>query len=285
MNTDACEPVMYWDSKNLVDSFKFFKQRCKLYFSVKNIPAEKQVDHILLLAGEERLKRYNAWSFKNDFDRADPEIIWRKFEEQLEPQVNFRIARFYLREYNTENIDDFVARCKLQAKKCKFRDNQETEERLIEQIITISDTLNYIKLTLQEGLNNGRTHEASLNHMKQMAEIQGRDSQEINTIKQSHSKQCGNTHRYQKGKCPAWGTICSACGKKNHWTKMCTNKNENKRRFAQARTTHNPKQLQEIQNKKRNNRHKRTQQIIQRVWTVDVWCSSASWFSLHTVCT
>ena len=36
----------------------------------------------------------------------------------------------------TENIDDFVARCRLQANKCKFRDNQETEERLLEQIIT-----------------------------------------------------------------------------------------------------------------------------------------------------
>ena len=109
------------------------------YFSVKNIPTEKQVDHILLFTGEEGLRRYNAWTFENDSDRVDPEIIWRKFEERLEPQVNFRIARFYLREYkqkNTENTDDFVARCKLQAKKCKFRDNQETEERLIEQVIT-----------------------------------------------------------------------------------------------------------------------------------------------------
>ena len=122
MNTNACEPVMYWDSENRVDLFRFFKQRCKLYFSVKNIPTEKQVDHILLFAGKEGLRRYNAWTFENDSDRADLEIIWRKFEERLEPQVNFRIARFYLREYkqkNTENIDDFVARCKLQAKKKK----------------------------------------------------------------------------------------------------------------------------------------------------------------------
>ena len=35
---------------------------------------------------------------------------------------------------------------------------------------------------------------------------------------------------------------------------MCTNKNENKRRFAQVCTTHNHKQPHEIQNKKRNNR-------------------------------
>ena len=250
MNTNACEPVMYWDSENLVDSFRFFKQRCKLYFSVKNIPTEKQVDHILLLAGEEGLRRYNAWTFENDSDRADPEIIWRKFEERLEPQVNFHIARFYLREYkqkNTENIDNFVARCKLQAKKCKFRDNQETEERLIEQVITGTRHSELQKLLLskgielQEALNSGRTHKTSLNHMKQMAEIQGGDSQEINTIEQSNCKRCGNTHGYQKGKCPAWGTTCSACGKKNHWSKMCTSKNENKKRFAPARTTHNPK--------------------------------------------
>ena len=172
MNTNACEPVMYWESENLANSFKFFKQRCKLYFSFKNIPAEKQVDHILLLAGEEGLRRYNASTFENDSDRADPEIIWRKFEERLEPQVNFRIARFYLREYkrkNTENIDDFVAWCKLQAKKCKLRHNQETEERLMEQIITgtIHPELQKlllskgIELTLQEALNSGRTHEAN----------------------------------------------------------------------------------------------------------------------------
>ena len=53
-----------------------------------------------------------------------------------------------------------------------------------------------IELTLQEALNSGRTHEASLNHMKQMAEIQGGDGQEIITIKQSHCKRCGNAHGY-----------------------------------------------------------------------------------------
>ena len=88
-----------WDSENLVDSFSFFRQQCKLYFSVKNIPAEKQVDHVLLLSGEEGLRRYNAWTCENDSDQADPEIIWCKFVERLEPQVNFRIARFYQCEY------------------------------------------------------------------------------------------------------------------------------------------------------------------------------------------
>ena len=168
-----------------------------MYFSVKNIPTEKRVDHILLLAGEEGLRKYNAWTFENHSDRADPEIIWRKFEEQREPQINFHIARFYLREYkqkNTENIDDFVARCKLQAKKkiqsLRQPGNWRTAHRTGTRHPELMKLLlsKGIELTLQEALNSGRTHEASLNHMKQMAEIQGGDSQEINTIKQSHCK-------------------------------------------------------------------------------------------------
>ena len=94
-------------------------------------------------------------------------------------------------------------------KKCKFKDNQETEEQLIEKLITSTRHPELkklllskgIELILQEALNSGRMHEASLNHM---SEIQGGDSQEINTIKQSYCKRCGNTHGYQKGKCPVW---------------------------------------------------------------------------------
>lgn len=50
-----------------------------------------------------------------------------------------------------------------------------------------------------------------------MAEIQGSDCQEINAIKQSQCKRCGNIH--QKEKCPAGG-------KKNHWAKCASTKME-----------------------------------------------------------
>lgn len=104
-------------------------------------------------------------------------LFGANLRKRLEPQVNFRIARFYLRGYkqkNTENIDDFVARCRLQAKKCRFRDNQETEERLIEQIITgtrhpeLQKLLlsKGMELTLQEAINSSRMHEAFLNYMR-----------------------------------------------------------------------------------------------------------------------
>ena len=70
-------------------------------------------------------------------------------------------------------------------------DNQETEEHLIEQIITgtrlpelqMQLLVKGIELTLQEALNSGRTHEVSVNRMKQLAEIQEGDSQGIIVIK------------------------------------------------------------------------------------------------------
>ena len=92
--------------------------------------------------------------------------------------------------------------------------------------------------------------------MKQLAEIQEGDSQEISRIKQSHFRRCGSTRSHPKGKCPAWGTTCSACEKKKHWAKMCTNKNENKWRHVRAWTAQisNSSQSREYQTKKGGNR-------------------------------
>ena len=96
------------------------------------------MDYILLFSAKEGLRRYNSWSFGNDADRRNSAVIWEKFLEQIEPQVNFRIARFCLQNYSqkeTKKIDDFLARCRLQMQKCKFRDEREMEERIIHQII------------------------------------------------------------------------------------------------------------------------------------------------------
>lgn len=134
-----------------------------------------------------------------------------------------------------ENIDDFIAKCRLQAKKCNFWNAQETEEHLIEQIITRmrhsemqNDLLVKGKgLTLQEALNICRIHEASLDYMKELTENQEGKSQGINAIRCSLCKWCGSTHSHQKVNYPNWSTTCSVCGQKNHWAKVCNNEKEN----------------------------------------------------------
>ena len=69
MSNDSIKPTMCWETANIVETFRIFKQQCTLYFSVANIPAGKHADHILLLSGKEGLGRYNSWTFKKEEDK------------------------------------------------------------------------------------------------------------------------------------------------------------------------------------------------------------------------
>ena len=82
---------MNWQSSNLAETFKLFKQRMELYFVVNKIKIE-QVNYILLRVRNESLKRYNTWLLTEE-EKRTPEIIFNKFIEQLEPKENFRINR------------------------------------------------------------------------------------------------------------------------------------------------------------------------------------------------
>lgn len=55
-------PKMDWDAPDLSETFAMFKQQMQLYFSVRNIDADKQLDTVLLSIGIQGLKLYNSWS-------------------------------------------------------------------------------------------------------------------------------------------------------------------------------------------------------------------------------
>ena len=59
-------PCMDWLSPNIGETFQLFKQKVDLYFSVKKITGENQVNHILLAVGDEGLKRFNSWNLSAD---------------------------------------------------------------------------------------------------------------------------------------------------------------------------------------------------------------------------
>ena len=95
------------------------------------------MDHILLLSGEEGLKYLNSWTL-TDTEKNDPDHIWKRFEQQIEPKHNFRVARLFLQSYrqqDCESVDDFITRLKLQAQACDFRDDRESNERELEEFI------------------------------------------------------------------------------------------------------------------------------------------------------
>ena len=69
-----------------------FKQQRELYFSVKDVAVEKQVDHILLFSGESGIRKFNSWRL-TDAQKKDPKIIWEKFKGQVNTKENWRVAR------------------------------------------------------------------------------------------------------------------------------------------------------------------------------------------------
>ena len=158
-------------------------------------------------------------------------VLWAKFEEHLEPKVNFRVQRYYLQRLSQtegELIDGYMTRCKLQALKCKFN-QAELEERLIEQLI-VGTRLSELQkellakdenLTLDQALNIGRTHEASISHMSQLRGMLTRTGvHSVKTVNKSICHSCGRQHT-MKERCPAHGSTCRKCGRKNHWQAVC----------------------------------------------------------------
>ena len=203
---------MNWSSPDLAGTFKWFQQKCDLYFTVRDINPAQRASHILLYVGDEGLRIFNSWSL-SAADAVNPNLIWDKFTAHIEPQVNFRVQRYYLQKYiqsEEETIDTFFTRCKLQALRYKFT-QAELNERLIEQLIvgTIFPGLQKEllgkneHLTLEEAINIGRTHEASINHVAQLRGMQHHnDVHAINTRKKSSCPYCGTQHG-RKDKCPA----------------------------------------------------------------------------------
>ena len=227
---------MDWSSADVPGTFRLFKQKCQIYFTVKDIKKEMMVNHILLYAGDDGIKLYNSWTL-TDTERNDPDVVWGKFQDHIEPKVNFRLQRFYLQKYSQaagESIDDYITRCTLQAQKCRFSP-AEANERLIEQLIigtTIPEVqkqlLSYDEtLTLDKALNIGRTTEASINHMTQLQGVQ--DNTEVHYVKRAENNgsvrrdgcgYCGRSHQ-KTDQCPAFVSTCRKCGGRNHWESVC----------------------------------------------------------------
>ena len=233
-------PRMDWGGPNLAENFRLFKQRLQLYFMVKHTPEQDRVP-TLLLVGEQGVKRFNCWNLTAE-QQADINTIFGKFQEQLEPQDNFRVCRLKLsklKQNANETLDDFINRCRIVASKCDFSE-AELNERLIELIIISTPIPEYQKelltkdknFTLNQALQLGRTHEASQAHIQALQSLDIEPSSASNIASfNKHSKQsqreptvcknCGGSHKKDGQHCPAAQVTCYSCGKLGHYSKMC----------------------------------------------------------------
>ena len=80
-------------------------------------------------------------------------------------------------------------------------------------------------LNLAKAVELGKTHEATLLHMKELAQVQRDDAMVYEVRSEETCGNCGRFHsKSPRNKCPAYGTTCRRCKKRNHWEKMCKSK-------------------------------------------------------------
>ena len=87
-------PQMDWDAPDPITVFARFKQICQLMFSSVFI----------------------SWAFTKEEDRKKLDVIFERFENQLEPKTSHQIHRYTLqgiRQEQGEPVNDFISRLKI----------------------------------------------------------------------------------------------------------------------------------------------------------------------------
>ena len=231
---------MNWSEPDLVDTFSLFKQRMNLYFNVHNIKNDKKLDTMLLSIGLPGLQIYNSWTLSGSENTI--ENVWYKFDDHLQPQSNRWLARLHLqqtRQRPEESVDSFVSRVRLQAKKCGTRDTREFNDRVIETIISgvkydivQRDLLAKPEtLSIDEAIGMCRNYEIAADQLKVIKDVQRSNTTQPSAVVNAigaHNQPtphrrcdyCGRSHP-RRVTCPALGTTCSNCGRRNHWAVVC----------------------------------------------------------------
>ena len=248
-------PTFDWQAHNQPDEFRSFKQYCSFIFDgpFSSKTAKEKVSFVLIWLGKPGMNLFHSWTWTNDADKEDLKVVFEKFERHFQPKSNAWLARFQLgqlRQQASESVDEFIARCRLQAQSCSFADEADLCTRLVEQLIvgtrhrSVQEKLlerGDQLTTLDEALDIARTHEATIRQMAQLgkpapqpAEVEaiGAHGRRPNNAGHNSSKKsstincmyCGQVHVRDKNACPALGKECSVCGKKNHFAKVCKSK-------------------------------------------------------------
>ncbi|XP_063611470.1 uncharacterized protein LOC134785118 [Penaeus indicus] len=237
-------------------------------------------------------------------DMKDPDKVWDALETRLKPKTNKYVERLHFRRFfqrENESSDEFLNRCKAQAKRCKFTET-EHEPRVIEQFmngiynedlqrsliiegedirlskaIDIARSFEAFDIARSfEAIDFARSFEANIRDKRDVrakmvnyeSNVDALGYQNFALASKPCSK-CGRAHnKYPPQSCPAYGTSCKMCGKMNHWQKMCRSIPENKKKTYKSKS---PGQSQYAGNKvHRNFNSDKSKNANSQQWTTNI---------------
>ena len=172
-------PRFDWMAEDKAKQLKTFKSYCQLVLntpSFRNNTGEQIVNYILLWLGPQGVEIFDTWNLSTE-QQGDPAVVWDRFMKFFEPQSNFRLSRFQLRDMRRkkdESIDCYMTRMRTQAAKCHFTSSAH-DDNLIDQLIigTAHDAVRKRilehdpeKRTLDTCVQYARTYEVTSSQLK-----------------------------------------------------------------------------------------------------------------------
>lgn len=230
---------------NISENWKRFSQKFKLFTKATGLDEkdeEKQVACFLSLVGDDGLDLFNSFTFQPGKDKVLSEIV-KKFEVHCAPQKNviFERAKFNtIVQKEGQSFDSFLTELRKAVKTTEYPIQDEMIRDRI--VIGLRDTADKEKLmreaslTLTKAINYCRAKETSKDQVKMLDNESRVDAIKASTsrsvMKKDSNKscnKCGYKHKFEN-KCPATGKTCAKCQGRDHFAKVCRNKNQVKKK-------------------------------------------------------
>ena len=255
-------PEMNWNAEDKIQAFTTFKKRMEMYLTVTKVDPEIQWNHIVLLMGEEGLRRWEVIDM-SEVERKDPKKVWSAFEKSLEKTQSFwNYIDEYLSDFRqgpTETAAELDVRIQTLVRKCKFPPG-EVENRKLELLYHATrhfEVKKYAKekdrgdITYSTLLEQAKIHERVIQEYRDHKANSGEPvytETKVNALQkhrgngsggfQDHQRRCGKCGtQHQPRKCPAFGTKCGKCGGKNHWQAVCRGRPRHRGRSSSRSTS------------------------------------------------
>jgi hypothetical protein len=222
---------MNWNSGNLPEAWKKFKQHAELMFSgpLKEKGEQEKISYLLIWVGETGRDIFNTFPEMSAENAKLLASYWEKFHDHVTPRSNevYERYKFHNRvQTPADTFDTFVTDLKLLVKDCGY-DNPEqmVRDRLVFGVSSHKIREKLIHegsgLTLPKAIDIAHTCELSQSQLKSMS-----GDTAIKHVQRSESRPyfdscyfCGQGH--YKGKCPAFNSTCGKCKRKHHFTSQC----------------------------------------------------------------
>ena len=196
------------------------------------------------MIGEEANELYNTFQFVTEENRIKLDVLKSKFEEYVNPRKNTVFERYRFWEYKQqegETIDQFITELKTRARSFEFGVQHDSmirdrivfgvsDTRLKERLLRESSDL-----TLEKAASLCTAAEVSENQLKELNSLETKPVHAVKSKSKQkpwkkprqqqafNCKKCETKHLSKA--CPAFGRPCLFCKEKNHYARMCPQKN------------------------------------------------------------